>query len=174
MCVIRTRLNQLTPVTPKSRLVLRQTSPMQRSPIDFCPMRCAATTTMTGLSIPWCCSSTSNVVSLCDDYNLLFPVVWILVARRDDIHDRTTITCNVWQKNPDVRRRYWPVAKRINYKNGRSLFSRKLPTLATNKFMQTYSRNLYSLTGIDVSYFRSAANRINAFILGHVRDAISR
>ena len=35
--------------------------------------------------------------------------------------------------------------------------------------------SLYIFTGKDVTiYFRSAANRINMFILGHVRMAISR
>ena len=32
------------------------------------------TTTMTGLSLPWCCPSLIYAVFICDDYHLLFPI----------------------------------------------------------------------------------------------------
>ena len=63
------------------------------------------------------------------------------------------------------------------YANGWCWFSHKLLMLAASKFNTTYKAldSFYTSTGNDVtSYFRSAANRINVCILGHVLIAISQ
>ena len=67
--------NYPTPVTPKccwGGTATDASPPLQWSPINFCHLRCAPTTTMTGLSIPWCCLSMIYAVFLCDDCHLLF------------------------------------------------------------------------------------------------------
>ena len=53
-------------------------------------------------------------------------------------------------------------------------FSRKLLKLTTHKFAQTQFRKVLFIGNDVITYFRSAANCINVFILGHVRVAISR
>ena len=50
--IFRIFITQLTTVTSKRRWILRQTPPLLWWSIDVCRLRCAATTTMTGLSIP--------------------------------------------------------------------------------------------------------------------------
>ena len=80
-------------------------------------LRYAAASTVTGLSIPWCCPSMTSEVFLCDAHPLLFLVVCFFseachVAR----HVRTMMTCDAWQfpvGTPDVRREHWPVAIHI-------------------------------------------------------------
>ena len=73
--------------------------------------------TVTGLSIPWCCPSVIYAVFLCDDYRLLFLVVWFLATYRDGRRGRTMITCDAWRltiKVPSgVWGGYWAVAIRI-------------------------------------------------------------
>ena len=69
----------------------RQMSPLWWLPIEFCRLRFAATTTMTGLSIPWCCPSMIHTVFLCDANHPLFLVVWSSVAYHDDRHGWTMI-----------------------------------------------------------------------------------
>ena len=55
---------------------------------------CAATTIMTGLCIPCCFPSMIYAVFLCDDYHLLFPVVWFLAACHGGRHGQTMPTCD--------------------------------------------------------------------------------
>ena len=62
--------------TAGRRWVLRQTPPLWWSPIDFCRLRRAAATTMSDLSIIWCCPSMISAVFLCDGRHLLFPVIF--------------------------------------------------------------------------------------------------
>ena len=66
--------------------------PLWRLPIGFCDPRCTATSTMTGLSIPWCCPSTIYAVFLCNVHHPLFLAVWSSAAYRDDRHGRTMVT----------------------------------------------------------------------------------
>ena len=55
------------------------------------------------------------------------------------------------------------------------LISSKLLEIVTLKFKTAARDSLYIFTGNSVTtYFRSAANRMNVFILGHVWVAISR
>ena len=61
---------------------------------------------------------------LCDDFHLLFHVVWFLIAYRDGGRGRTTLTCDAWRltvKVPDVQRGYWPIAIHIYSKNSRRI-----------------------------------------------------
>ena len=75
--------------------VLRQDAYAAMVSSDFCCLRNAATTTITGLSISWCCPSMIYAVFLCDEYHLLFPVVlWFLAAYGDGRHGRTRIICD--------------------------------------------------------------------------------
>ena len=63
------------------------------------PYATAATMTSTGLSIPWCCTSTIYVVFLCDNYHSLFIVEWSSAAYHDVRYDRTRtmIACEAWR-----------------------------------------------------------------------------
>ena len=98
-----------TPAMPMCRWVLRQMPQPRWSPINCCRLRCAATT-MSGLSIPWCCTSMIYVVFLCNDYHSMFTAVrffgsvsWRQIWPNYDNLWRLTI------KVPDVQWRYWPV-----------------------------------------------------------------
>ena len=85
--------------------------PLRWLPIDLRHRRCAAMTTSTGLSIPWCSPSLIYEVFLCDDYHPLFFVVWVSATYHDDRH--------IW-----LLQAYF-------------LISRKLPELATSTFTIT-------------------------------------
>ena len=76
-------------------------------------LRCAATMSMTDLSIPWCCPSTIYAVFLYDDCHLLFPRIIfgsVLWRQTWPIHDNLR---RLPIKVPDVRRGYWPAAMHI-------------------------------------------------------------
>ena len=55
-------------------------------------LRRAAAMTVAGLSIPWCCLFMICAVFMCDNYHLLFPMVWFLSAYHDGTHGRTMTT----------------------------------------------------------------------------------
>ena len=90
---------------------LRQMHPLRWLPIDCCHPLCAAMTTSTGLSIPWCSSSMIYDIFLCDDCHPLFIVVWSSAAYHDDRHGQTMIACVAWRltvRAPGIRRGYRP------------------------------------------------------------------
>ena len=69
-------------------MVLRHTPLLWWATIDFCRLRCTATTTVTDLSNPEYCLPMFSAVFVYDDYHLVFPVVRFLAACRDGCHGR--------------------------------------------------------------------------------------
>ena len=94
---------------------------LQWLPINLCHAWYAAMTTLTCLSIPWCCPSMICEVFLGDAYHPRSLLVWSSTAYRGDKHGSATITCDPWRfavNASDVRRGYWPVAIHIRLFHG--------------------------------------------------------